>query len=99
MRVKMSKVINGKRYSTETATVIASNAYWDGSNYERTGTNRHLYRTINGSYFEVFSTCWEGARNTLEPLSLAQAKQRYQELPEEEAPFEEAFPGEVVEEA
>ncbi len=44
MRVKMSKIVNGKRYSTEPSTLIASNEFWDGSNYERSGTNRHLYR-------------------------------------------------------
>lgn len=99
MRVKMSKVVNGKRYSTEPSTLIASNEYWNGSNYEREGTNRHLYRTKNGNYFETYSTMWQGDHNSIEPLSLAQAKQRYQELPEEEVPYEEAFPGEIVVEA
>ena len=45
MRHEMTAVIGGKRYNTQTATVIASDEYWDGSNYERRGTNTHLYRT------------------------------------------------------
>lgn len=96
MRVKMSKIINGKRYSTEPSTLIASDEFWDGSNYERQGTNRHLYRTKNGAYFEVFSTQWQHQQDSLEPLTLSQAKARYQELSEEEVPYEEAFPNDPV---
>ncbi len=100
MRVKMIKVINGRRYNTKTATVIASNEFWGDSNHERGGTNRHLYKTRNGNFFEVLSTCLEDARKyyhprihyTLEPLTLAQARVRYQELRKKEVPFEEAFP-------
>ena len=36
---KMVRVVNGLRYSTETATVLASDVYWDGSNHERHGRN------------------------------------------------------------
>ncbi len=96
MRVKMSKIVNGKRYSTEPSTLIASNEFWDGSNYERNGTNRHLYRTQAGNYFEVYSTKWQGDRDSLEVLTMAEAKQRYEELPEEEVPYEQAFPDAVV---
>jgi len=41
----MTKVIDRKRYSTDTATLIASDAYWDGSNFERHGRNAWLWRT------------------------------------------------------
>ena len=118
MRVKMIKVINGRRYNTKTATVIASNEFWGDSTHERGGTNRHLpgsveayyqevgladcvlYKTRNGNFFEVLSTFLEDARKyyhprihyTLEPLTLAQARVRYQELRKKEVPFEEAFP-------
>ena len=33
----MKQIINRKVYDTEKATVIASDRYWDGSNFERSG--------------------------------------------------------------
>lgn len=47
----MEAIIGGKRYRTETATLIASDAYWDGHNWERAGTNTFLFRTARGNYF------------------------------------------------
>lgn len=37
-------------FITEAATLLASNAYWDGTSYERKGRNRFLYR-LRGSYW------------------------------------------------
>ncbi|NPV70422.1 MAG: hypothetical protein HPY55_07245 [Firmicutes bacterium] len=96
---EMTAVIGRKRYSTETATLIASNAYWDGHNWERHGRNTFLYRTPSGNYFAQYRTCWEGERDRLEPLSLDDAVLLYEQLPEKEVPFEEAFPAIKVEDA
>jgi hypothetical protein len=88
-----SEIIGGKRYSTATATLIAGDDYWDGSNWERSGTNTFLYRTPNGNYFTVFLTQWQGQRDNLEPIDAGRAQELYEfELPEHYVPFEEAFP-------
>jgi hypothetical protein len=94
-----NEVIGGKRYNTETAEVIASNAYWDGHNWERSGRNTYLYRTKKGGYFATHLTCWQGERDTLEPLSQDEAVSMYESLQEHEIDFEDAFPGVAVEEA
>ena len=47
---EMSAVIGGLRYSVDKATLIASDAYWDGHNWERQGRNSFLYRTPNGTF-------------------------------------------------
>lgn len=99
MRHKLTAIINGKRYNTETATVIASNEYWDGSNWERHGTNRHLYRTARGAYFVGCSTCWQGDRSHIEAIEESEAKQIYESLPEHEQEYEDAFPGSHADEA
>ena len=94
----MSKVINGKRYSVKTATLLADNCYWDGSNFERNGHNTFLYRTKGGAYFRVDLTQWQGERDTLEAISREDAMELYEQLPEKEIEYEEAFDA-VVEEA
>lgn len=99
MRHKMTQIINGKRYNTETATLIASNEYWDGSKYERGGTNCHLYQSANGNYFVGYSTCWQGCMSYIEVISKAQAMRLYEELPEHECEYEEAFPSCTAKEA
>jgi len=95
----MSAVIHGKRYRTDTATLIASNAYWDGHNYERQGRNTFLFRTPNGGYFLQHQTCWEGELDSIEPLTRDEAITRYEELPEKDVEIEDAFPGIIVEDA
>jgi hypothetical protein len=96
----MKAVIGRKRYDTKTATLIVDNAYWDGHNFERSGRNTFLYRTPNGGYFAVHQTCWQGERDSLEPLTVDEAVQLYEELRDEGAmDFEKAFPGVKVEEA
>ncbi len=96
----MIQVIGGKRYNTETATLIASDAYWDGHNFERSGRNTFLFRTAKGNYFIQVRTCWQGERDRLEPVSRNDAISLWEnELPEHEVGFEEAFPGVEIEEA
>lgn len=94
--VAFTEIIGGKRYSTATATLIAGDDYWDGSNFERRGTNTFLYRTPNGNYFTVFLTRWEGQRDSLTPIDEADAIELWERLPKRRVTFEEAFDVEVV---
>ncbi len=92
-QIKMQKIIDGIRYDTEKATLIAHDVYWDGSNFERHGRNMWLYRTPNGRYFVVTGTLWQGERDTLRPVDEAEARRLYETvLPEHEVSYEEAFP-------
>jgi len=95
----MSKVVRGKRYDTETATLLASDAYWDGHNWERHGRNTFLYRTPKGAYFAVYQTLWQGERDTLSPISQAEAMDLFEGMPEQVVTFEQAFPGVEVQAA
>lgn len=97
--VNMEAIIGRKRYRTETATLLAHDNYWDGHNFDRHGRNIFLLRTPNGEYFAQHQTMWEGERDHIEPLSKEEAMELYEALPEHEVEFEEAFPGELVEEA
>lgn len=98
MRIEVHEVVGGKLYDTEKAVVIASDEYWDGHNYERCGRNVHLYKTAKGSYFKVTSTQWQGELDRIQPLTVAEAKQLYEEMPEHDVEYVEAF-GEEPEEA
>jgi hypothetical protein len=95
----MRQIIGGKRYSTKDATVLASDAYWDGHNWERHGRNTYLCRTPRGNYFAVHLTRWQGELDRIEALTTDQAQQLYEDLPEHEVEFEEAFPGAPLEDA
>ncbi|MDL1911531.1 hypothetical protein FBQ81_12715 [Chloroflexi bacterium CFX6] len=94
----MKQIIDRKMYDTETATLIASDRYWDGSNFERGGRNTYLYKAPKGHFFSYHTTQWQGERDSIEALTVAQAKDLYEELPEHEADYEAAF-GEKPEEA
>ncbi len=95
----MTRVIGGLRYSVGNSRCIADDLYWDGSNWERSGRNTFLYKTKGGRYFMVNLTCWQDERDTLEPVSLEEAIQMYESLPEQNVAFETAFPEVLVEEA
>ena len=95
-----TRVLNGKRYDVSKATLIASDAYWDGHNFERHGRNTFLYRTPRGAYFQVCLTCWEGEHDSLIPLSIDDALDLYEyNLREHEVEHEVAFPEVLIEEA
>ena len=102
-----TRIINRKRYSTATATLIAGNDYWDGHNFERSGRNTFLYCTPAGNYFLVHLTCWQGEHDTLEPISQDAAIAAYEgsdfseygSLTNHRVDYDEAFPGVEVENA
>jgi len=98
----MVRIIDGKRYSTETATLLASDAYWDGHNHERRGRNTFLYRTPRGRYFALHRTMWQGESDSIEPLDEAEALGLYESMAAHdmaEVSIEEAFPGVTIEDA
>ena len=89
----MNRIVNRKRYDTETATLVASDAYWDGHNFERSGRNQWLYRTPRGAFFVVTRTQWQGEQDSLEPVTAEDAIERYETaLSEHEIDYQVAFP-------
>jgi len=95
----MVQIINGVRYDTDKAQVIAHDRYWDGRNMEKCGRNTYLFRGRNGGYFSQHLTRWDGERDHLEALTRAEAIELYEQLQEHEVEFEAAFPGVEVKEA
>ncbi len=96
----MERIIGRKKYSVKTATLIASDEYWDGSNWERHGRNTFLYRTPNGAYFTVNLTQWQGERDSLTPVTQEEAIELYENsLSEHEVSYSEAFPDVKVDDA
>lgn len=94
----MRQVVNGKLYDTEKAQLVAHDRYWDGHNWDRHGRNTYLYKTAKGNFFLHHTTLWQGERDYIEPVSKEEAKYWYEQLPEHELEYEEAF-GEAPEEA
>jgi len=97
---RFTRIVNRKRYSVQTATLLADDCRWDGHNFERRGRNTWLYRTPRGAYFTVTRTQWQGEEDALEPVSLEEAISLYETaLSEHEVTYHEAFPGVEVEDA
>jgi hypothetical protein len=92
-------VINRKRYSVETATLLAGDDYWDGHNFERGGRNRFLYRTPKGNYFLITLSCWQGETTRLIPVDQDEAIGEFEMMREKRVEFEAAFPGVEIAEA
>ena len=98
----MRQVIGGKRYDTKTATLLASNEYWDGNNWERSGTNTWLFRTARGRYFFAHRTMWQGDVDRIEPCEEGEALEFFEAMAPhgtQEMSYEEAFPNAAIEEA
>jgi len=95
----MERIVKRTRYSVADATLIASDEYWDGHNWERGGRNTFLYRTPRGRFFTVNLTQWQGEHDTLEPVAQDDAIALYEgRLREHQVSYSEAFPGIAVEE-
>ena len=93
----METIIGRVRYRVSDSTLLAHDAYWDGSNMERHGRNTFLYRSPRGRYFAVHMTMWQGERDRIEPLDEDSAYELYERLPEKEVDAEEAFPTVTIE--
>jgi hypothetical protein len=95
----MTWVVAGKRYCTETATLIAHDEYWNGYNCEQGGRNTFLFRTPKGNFFAQYQTLLQGEVNRITPLDTTEAIALYQSLQKKEVPFTVAFPGIKAEDA
>jgi hypothetical protein len=95
----MNWVAAGKRYRTDTATLIAHDAYWNGYNFEQGGRNTFLFRTPNGNFFAQYQTLLPGEINKINPLETEEALHLYQSLRKKEVPFRVVFPCIKAEEA
>lgn len=94
----MKEIRDGKLYNTKTATLIASNQYWDGHNWERNGRNRFLYKTAKGNFFLHDTSQWQGEKNCITPITEGDAKVYYEDLTADKLDYETAF-GHAPEEA
>ena len=97
---EFSRIVDRKRYSTKSATLLANDAYWDGHNFERQGRNTFLYRTPRGAFFTVTLTQWQGEQDGLYPITEGEAVELYEgALSEHVIEYQEAFPNVTVEDA
>lgn len=94
---KVEAVINRLKYSTEGAELLASDAFFDGRNWERQGRNTFLYRTKKGRFFVVKQTSIVGEWDKLEALDDAEAMTLHSNLPTRVVPFEQVFPDGIEE--
>ena len=95
----MSVIVDGKRYRTEGADLLASDVYSDGTSTERVGRNTFLFRTDKGNYFMQHQTTWVREQDCLTPLARDEAFQVFTELSIKMMDYEEAFPGAKIEDA
>lgn len=95
----LSIIVNGKRYRSDSACLIASDAYWDGRNWERHGRNTFLFKTLKGNFFVQYQSKRRGEQDFIKPLSVEEAVQLYESLPQKEVEFAIAFPDLDIEDA
>jgi hypothetical protein len=93
----VKQIIDGKLYNTETATALADNEFADGANRMNVGRSTTLYKTRKGAYFAEHCTCWQGEHDTIEVLTLEEAKSLYEGLRNQYTSYVLAFGVEPVE--
>ena len=76
----MKQILSDKMYNTETASLLADNEFSDGSNRFTCGRATSLYKTKKGSFFAYHETCWQGEHDWIEPLTILEAKDLFEEL-------------------
>ncbi len=94
----MEQIIEGLRYDTGNAALLADDRYWDGSNFDRNGRNKYLYRTPKGRFFVYHTSRWQGEFDHIQPVDELEAREAYESLKEKHVSYREAF-GEDPEEA
>ena len=87
----MRAIIKGKLYDTREAQALATNEFSDGSNRLSHGRATRLFRTKKGSFFAAHETCWQGERDTIEPLSIEEAKEVFEDLEGDPDNYPEEF--------
>lgn len=94
--VKLSRIVDRKKYAVSTATLLCGDDYWDGHNFERHGRNCFLYRTPNNNYFFVNMSQWQGEDyQVIEPCTRDEAIEFYDSCRDDDqrVTFADAFPG------
>ncbi len=71
---RLEAVIEGKRYDTDTATLLADDVVWDGHNFERNGRNTWLLKSPKGQYFFACRSMWQGEVDHIELCSRDDAR-------------------------
>jgi hypothetical protein len=96
----MTGIFGRKKYDTATAQKVCSNEFGD-SDFDRLNRGRAttLYRTQRGAYFLLHETCWQGERDTIDPVDIEEAMDFYEIASRIEMGFSEAFPNVLLEEA
>jgi len=94
--LRMTALIGGKRYATDTSTLLASGEYQGGPDWAPQGKYTFLFCTNDGRFFAQHRMAPNGSnvhneRYWVEPLSEIEAIPLYWELPEKAKEFEEAF--------
>lgn len=65
----MKKIINGKKYDTNTARKLFTT-------YKGVGKSGELYLKKTGEFFEAHWTNWDGCEDTIEPLTEKDAREK-----------------------
>jgi hypothetical protein len=88
----MIRIIDGIRYDTRTASLVAS----DHNPADIiVGRKIHLYQTRSGRFFLHFVPVAPGKREHLEPITPEEAREIYGSLPDRVMSYKEAF-GELL---
>ncbi len=95
--IPFAALVHGHRYDTTTAVLLADDAYWDGRSAERDGRNRFLFRTrLRGLYFVLCRSLRGGESDWIDPLTREEAVALWEDLPQRNVAFSEAFPTAVA---
>ncbi len=92
----MIKIIEGKRYNTETAELLATSRRSESGDRYNCGTRAELYRTKKGGYFVAHYTLWQGSRDQIAVVDRETAINRWVDM-DQEMEFVDAFHLEPVE--
>lgn len=100
--MNLNQIIGGKRYSTSASVLLCGDNWWDGSNQERSGRNRYLYRSPRGIYFIETLTQWQGEYDHLAPVTVDEARAFFEDCDAHGmavVEWAQAFPERVLEDA
>ncbi len=94
--IRLTASIDGHRYDTATAVLLADDAYWDGHSSERHGRNQFLFRTqLRGLYFVLRRSLLPEEEDCLIPLNRDEAMALWSALPHRNMEVRDAFPSSV----
>ncbi len=96
----LDMIVHGRRYRTESATVIARQRFpGEKEGADAALATTLLFRTAKGNYFRQIQSHNAIIRDQIEPVNRDEAMKEYLSMPVQEMTVAEAFPGMNVEEA